>query len=325
MRSFLTVFLLSITVSAQSSLPSIPKDDAVRIREFYRLSDHIQDKIWPDWSSTPAPLLLVTPEVEYLTHHPATPKEFQDVGNGFYGRPRQFDINLLATFPAFGPPSVIVVGEPANTDSKTSTPWLITLMHEHFHQLQHGQPGYYDAMQKLGLSGSDNSGMWMLNYPFPYDKEEVVKAFAELRDSLLTAVNESDEKKFTAEAHQYAQQRRKFFAQLSPNDAKYLSFQLWQEGIARYTQIKVAEAAVVYQPTREYASLPDYESFAVYAPKLRSSTLDELKRIDLRKQKRVAVYSFGAAEGLLLDRMKPGWQGDYFKHMLSLDQFFATN
>lgn len=325
MRSLLTVLLLVATSLAQKTLPPIPKEDAARIREFYQLAAQTQDNIWPGWSSIPAPLLLVTPEVEYLTHDPSTPKGFEDVGDGFYARKRQFDTNLLATFPAFGPPSVIVVGEPTNTESKTSTPWLITLMHEHFHQLQHAHPGYYDAMQKLGLSGSDNSGMWMLNYPFPYEKQEVVKSFAALRDALSSAVSEVDGKKFKAAAQEYVEQRKKFFAQLAPNDAKYLNFQLWQEGIARYTQIKAAEAAARYQPTQEYSQLSDYESFESYAPKMRSKTLDELKQIDLRKDKRTAVYSFGAAEGLLLDRMNPGWKDNYFKHMLTMDQFFETH
>jgi len=40
-------------------------------------------------------------------------------------------------------------------------------MHEHFHQLQNGQPRYFQAVQDLGLSHGDNTGMWMLNYPFP--------------------------------------------------------------------------------------------------------------------------------------------------------------
>ena len=135
-------------------------------------------------------MLLVTSNEEFLTHHPAPPKDFQAIGDGFYARPRQFPLNLLATFPAFGPQSVIVIGEPQSTNSKTSTPWLITLMHEHFHQLQNAQPGYFQAVQDLGLRGDDNTGMWMLNYPFPYERAEVMHAFANLRDLLLAGVNE---------------------------------------------------------------------------------------------------------------------------------------
>src|SRR5579864_9660806 len=167
MRFGIAVLLLAAALFAQSPAPQLPPDDAVRLQEFYRLSAEIQDKIWPGWSHTPTPLLLVTPKTEFLTHHPLPPAEFKKVGEDSYARPRQFQTALLATFPAFGPPSVIVIGEPKNTESKTSTPWLITLMHEHFHQLQNAQTRYFAAVENLGLSHGDTTGMWMLNYPFP--------------------------------------------------------------------------------------------------------------------------------------------------------------
>jgi len=140
MRLLITFFLITTAALAQNTTPQLTADDAVRIREFYRLAAQIQNQIWPDWSRTPAPLLLVTPDTEFLTHHAEPPKGFEKAGDDLYARPRQFPTNLLATFPAFGPPSVIVIGEPRNTTSKTSTPWLVTLMHEHFHQLQNAQP-----------------------------------------------------------------------------------------------------------------------------------------------------------------------------------------
>src|SRR5207248_9122491 len=49
------------------------------------------------------------------------------------------------------------------------------------------------------------------------------------------------------------------------------------EGIARYVQIKSAEAAEHYQPSPEYAALPDYLSFETYARQARSDTLSELE------------------------------------------------
>jgi hypothetical protein len=51
----------------------------------------------------------------------------------------------------------------------------------------------------------------------------------------------------------------------------------WQEGIARYTQIKAAEAAADYQPTVEYAALADFEPFSA-RPKARTENLNELSR-----------------------------------------------
>jgi hypothetical protein len=322
MRNPFTALLLATVVFAPTSKPEIPPNDAVRIREFYRLAAQLQDAVWPGWSGTPAPLLLVTQNAEFLTHHPSPPKDFQKIGDDLYARPRQFPTALQATFPAFGPPSIIVIGEPENTEAKTSTPWVFTVMHEHFHQLQDGRPGLYQAVGGLDLAHGDNTGMWMLNYPFPYDNPELGKLFPHLRDLLLTALNEPDLKEFKALARQYLMARKEFFAQLSPDDRKYLSFQLWKEGIARYVQIKSAEAAANYQPTPEYAALPDYETFQSYAREARSDTLSELKRADLAIWKRVVVYSLGASEGLLLDRLHPEWKQRYFSRLFTLDPYF---
>ncbi len=318
----LFLFMLMAAPALAQDLAQIPADDAVRIREFYRLASKIQDQIWPKWSRTPAPLLLVTSSSEFITHHPSPPPVFTRTAGDFHVRPRHFPTGMLATFPAFGPPSVIVIGEPQNTEAKTSTPWLFIIMHEHFHQLQYGRPGYFQGVDDLGLARGDTMGMWMLNFPFPYDDPALGQAFAHLRDSLLAALNEPDEKKFQALAGQYEADRRKFFSKLAAGDGKYLSFQLWQEGIARYTQIAAAEAAARYQPTPEYAALPDFESFAAYATRARAETLAELKQIDLATSKRGVVYSFGGVEGLLLDRLNARWKDSYFQHPFTLDPYF---
>src|SRR5215469_8935107 len=115
-----------------------------------------------------------------------------------YARPRQFQPNLQATFPAFGFPPVIVIGKPASTSSKTSTPWLIVVMHEHFHQLQWAQPDYLKAINDLWLSKGDPTGMWILNYPFPYDVPDIAESFNHMREPLLGTLAEVDQQKFSA-------------------------------------------------------------------------------------------------------------------------------
>lgn len=325
MKNPIVLLVLALPLLAQDiATPKLSSADAIRIAEFYRLASSIQDGIWPRWSKIPAPLILVTPQTEFLTHHPAPPTDFKKVADDVYARPRQFPPDLQATMPAFGPPAVMVAGEPANTESKASTPWLFIVMHEHFHQLQWAQPGYNEAVEALNLSHGDKTGMWMLNYPFPYDRPEARSAFGELRDLLLRALNETDGLAFQKLARQYVEQRRKFFDSLSADDHKYLAFQLWQEGIARYTEVKAAEAAANFQPTTEFTALGDYEAFSHLAAHKRADTLDELKRVDLATDKREVVYSFGAAEGFLLDRMSPNWKAQYFRHMLSLDSCFEA-
>jgi hypothetical protein len=323
MRYALIALLLATTIFAQAPKP-IPATDATLVAEFYRLADQIQDKVWPGWSKTSAPVLLVTGDTEYLSHFANPPKEFQKLTDDFYSRPRQFAPNLQATFPAFGFPPVIVIGEPAATASKTGTPWLIVVMHEHFHQLQWAQPEYLNAINNLGLSKGDSTGMWMLNYPFPYEVPEIADGFAHLRDTLLAALNEVDQQKFAPLSKAYLKERKDFMAQFLPGDRKYFSFQLWQEGVARYVQIKSAEAAADYQPSTAFAALPDYTPFSSYALTARARTLDELRHIDLAQSKRESFYSFGAAEALLLDRINPDWKAQYFQHLLTTEPLFPT-
>jgi len=314
--------LSSISAAAQSELPQLPVVDVTRVQEFYRLSAAVQDEVWAGWSAVPAPLLLVTDRGEFLTHHPSPPSEFKKVSQDWHVRKRQFPVDFQATFPAFGPPSVVVIGEPANTLSQTSTPWLFTVMHEHFHQLQNAQPGYFAAVEALGLSNGDKTGMWMLNYPFPYEKTEVAQAFGWLRDLLLDVLAEQNADRFAKLAKEYLAQRHKFFGLVSEKDRKYFSFQLWQEGIARYTEVRSAEIAGRFTPAAEFAALADYEPLEHYAERARKKTLEELKHANLTTWKRTVVYSFGAAEGFLLDRFNPRWKEEYFKKLLSLDSYF---
>jgi len=320
MRTLLAVFLLPFASATYAQ--TISPDDATRVAEFYRLAPQIEDRIWPNWSKVADPFLLITPDAEFLTHFPTPPADFKPANDGFVTRPRQFPPNLQATFPAFGPPAIIAIGEPTNTASNTSTPWEIVVMHEHFHQLQNAQPGYFEAVAGLNLSRGDKTGMWMLNYAFPYSDPVVDERFAALRDQLLLTLAAPKGKTFNAAAKRYLTMRHDFFAQLAPDDAKYLRFQLWQEGIARYTQIAAAEAASSYQPTEAYQHLPDYTPFSGDASKLRAQTLEELRAVNLAKSGRTAVYSFGAVEGLLLDRLNPNWKAAYFQHMLTTDPLF---
>ena len=322
MPSVVALFLISLSPVPTEKMTA---QDLARVKEFYRLAAQIQDQIWSGWSKVPTPLLLVTNEQEFLTHVEKAPEGFADAGDGFFVRKRVFPPNLEATFPAFGPPDVIVVGTPENTASKKSVPWLMVLMHEHFHQLQDAQPNVYQLVEQLGLSRGDKTGMWMLNFPFPYEKPEVAASFAAMRDASLAALAETDEKKFASLAAEYVQKRKAFFAGLEPDDRKYFNFQLWREGIARYTEVRCAEVAANYQPSPEFAALADFTSFADLAKSKRAATLKELQGIKLAEDKRVMFYSFGAAEGFLLDRLRPEWKKQYFEHPFTLDEFFVEN
>jgi len=321
-----------ILAASTAFAQQLSHDDEVRLAEGIHLAQKVQDKIWPEWGKSPFGILLITQDGEFLINHPlktsSAPEGFTKSGRSallyadVWVRPRKFPLNFQATFPALGDGiPVIVVGEPRNTESKTSTPWVITLLHEHFHQLQYSRPGYQDAVSKLDLAKGDTSGMWMLNFPFPYEKKEVIEEFNRLKASLLDALDENDKKKLRGKSKAFAAEDSRFQQLLSPEEARYFSFQLWQEGVARYTQIKAAESARDYAPSAQFKALSDYESFADYAKHARKDTENELRQADLAKWQRVVVYSYGACEALLLDRINPDWQREYFSESgLSLDK-----
>lgn len=320
----LVLFFLIACGTANVFAQRPPADDATRVIEFYRFAAAIEDKIWPDWSSVPAPLLLITEHGEFLTHSEVVPGGFKKVDDGYLFRERQFPTNLMATFPAFGLPSVIIIGEPRTTEARTSTPWIMFAMHEHFHQLQYAQPHYYAQLQGLGLSRGEKTGTWIINFPFPYENEAVNAGFDHLRDLLLQALMEKDGQRFQHAAARYVRARKEFMNSLVPDDRKYLEFQIGQEGIARYTQLKVAEQGASYQPSPNFIALPDHVPFSDIAAHAREQTLNELRHVKLATAKRTAAFSFGASEGLLLDRLHPGWKAHYFEYMFALGPLFEN-
>src|SRR4051812_47058762 len=259
------LLLLAQNVLAQPK-PRINETDRIRLAEAIRIGDSIGERIWKDWNKAPFAILLITADHEFLIRHPNPPKDFTRAGRDallrseVYYRKRTLNPTFLATFP-IGDLPTIVIGQAENTSKKTSTPWVVTVLHEHFHQLQYSQPNYYPDVTALNLARGDQTGMWMVNYAFPYGDSKVKEQFASL-SRLLAAALEAESGDFSAKLTEYLAARRKFGETLSADDYNYFSFQVWQEGIARYTEYRVAElAASRYKPSKKFRSLKDYKPF----------------------------------------------------------------
>ena len=323
------VLLLAPCVAYGQGQPQLSNTDRVRLAEAFRLGDKLGNQLWPDWKQAPFAVLLVTPEHEFLIRHPKPSPDFVLVNfdpllqSKVYYRPRTQPQNLLATFPLVGGIPTIVIGQAENTAKKSSTPWVVTMLHEHFHQLQYSRPGYYDDVNALGLRRGDQTGMWMLNYPFPYEWHEMQEIFSHLGQSLANVLQAKTRSDFAAGLATYLKQRREVENTLSPDDYRYLSFQMWQEGISRYTEYRIARlAAASGTPGKAFRRLKDYRGFADVAEDIRVGILSELSSVNLAESKRVIFYSLGAGEGLLLDRVNPRWRQRYFVDKFYLDKYF---
>jgi hypothetical protein len=197
---------------------------------------------------------------------------------------------------------------------------VVTLLHEHFHQLQTSRPGYFTGVDALGLSHGDQTGMWMLNYLFPYDSVLVASRFAELSTALDSALSENAPERRPMRWRIVLNARTRLKAVLTPADDRYLAFQMWQEGVARYTELQVARwAGTRYSPSERFRALADFTSYAATATAIEGGIRLELRTSALPRQKRVAFYPMGAAMALMLDREAPGWRARYFDRGYSLD------
>jgi hypothetical protein len=168
--------------------------------------------------------------------------------------------------------------------------------------------------------------MWMLNFPFPYEKAEVKEQFSKMSRALADALRARGRKDSANKLSAYLAARKRFREMLAPDDYKYFSFQLWKEGVARYTEYRVAsEATGRYRPSKEFAALKDFkpQAFAEDADAALVKIITDLQKMSLDKWQRVAFYPFGAAEAMLLDRVNPNWKKRYFAEKFFLDKFFT--
>ena len=315
MRLFLLLATLAIpTLAEGQTAPRLSQPDRLRLAEAFRLAERMRSEVWPGWQRTAMAVLLVTDSTEFLVGHPRPTSEFaplgQDsvLGHEVRARPRRFPPTLLATFPAVGGIATIVVGTAERT-GKSSAEWVLTLLHEHFHQWQSSLPDYYARATALGLARGDTTGQWMLDYPFPYDSAPVQHAVKEL----ATALGRGESMETVG------RQRQALRSILSPDDNRYLEFQLWQEGVPRYVEIAAAEAAAgAGDPSEAFRRLPDYEPYADLADRLRRDLDRQLAELSLARERRVAFYSLGAALALLLERSDESWKARYQQDLFSL-------
>jgi hypothetical protein len=266
--------------------------------------------LWPGFGGAPFGFLLITDKTETLLCHERVPDGFAPAGaepatgcKRFTRAPSGLPNSLLAALPLFGPPSVIVMGTPVATE-RSEASWVRTILHEHFHQWQTGLPNYFERAQALNLRGRDRTGMWMLNYPFPYARADVVKAQAMASRALANALAARCTPDFYPRFDDYLRSRWAFEAAAGAKNWRYIEFQLWQEGVARWTEITLGK------------SYPDTE-VAKSAAELEERTLASLRSPDMPADKRDFVYSYGAGEAMLMEACSAGWRRHY-PTMLSL-------
>lgn len=313
------IYLLAIFICTKLNAQQTPQLDmatSLLIKEAFTINQQYCSNLMPGYGNVPFSMVLIQDEFEYLLYHNSPTNDFIKLEydslltTTVYFRERTYPKKLLATFPAVNGINCIVVGTPANTE-KTPTDWLITLLHEHFHQYQFSLPNYYDDANNLNLRNGDETGMWMLNYPFSYTDTAVIASYNKYVHALHKAVKSINTTTFNPDYIAYKQARLNFKNSLSEADYKYFSLQVWQEGIARYLEYHILKLAKNYVVNEKIASQLDYVSLQELFSKKKPLELDYLRKNKLETDQRTCFYSIGLAEGLLLEHLNPQWMSMY--------------
>jgi len=323
----LPVWLTLAVQGAALFAASLPTDELELIDCAKQVHAAVGQEVWPGWSAEPHDVLLIDGETEYLICPPAGAEGFEPVGHDdatgceVLARKRTFPPQLLATFPAVAGVPTIVVGTPQATN-KSSLEWMITLLHEHFHQFEYSRSGYYDDVAALGLSGGDQTGSWMLNYPFPYDDRAVQQRFDSFAKALAGALAARGTIEFPAALRTVKSSWRALREALSPKDYAYFEFQVWQEGVARYIELRVAEELAAH-PAAECLGGFDPEELKALPGRMQDRIDGNLHHPALSQIRRVAFYSVGAAIAELLDETSPAWKQKFLRDPFEVDRYFA--
>ena len=266
------------------------------------------DRVWPGIGALTRGFVVIDGDREVLVCRDQAPgferlAESPLSGCVAHERDRFFPERMQASLNLFGLEETVVTASPQALD-QSDAEWLLKFVHERFHQWQSTQPRYLERIAALDLSGGDTSGMWMLNFPFPYDDPDTAAGFAELGArlaALQTTLAADDE---ASRISEYIERRAQVFARLPAAARRYAEFQLWKEGAARYTEIATARQA----SAQRYR---DHSILAAAAADIERRELARLRSLDLATDKRGVFYALGLFEWQLADQLAPDWRRSY--------------
>ena len=302
-----------------SVLPTHLSDARRAIAEAHSLVSDIGETIFEGYASSPRGVMIVDGRKAWLFCHDGPAADWQAIGYDDQSAcpvargATRYPVSFKATFPAVDNQVTVIVGTPPALNM-TLGRYVVTLAHERLHQLQMARPGYHASTLALDLHDGDTTGMWMLNYPFPYVSPEFRTRLISQARKLSVALRARGQPEFSVAVQDYVAARAETMGVLSERDQRYAEFQLWQEGIARYIEYRLAaDAASAGRTTYDYAAT----AHAVW-----EELLKELEVLDPAQHQRVIFYPLGAGEAILLDEVRPQWRRGYQQTPFTLRPWF---
>lgn len=295
--------------------------DIALIGEACRLVKTLGVEVWPDFERTDAPVLYIKGERQYAVGFPTPLEGFVPLegvtvaGRAVQVAPRSFPPALAAAFPLQGIHAA-VLGTPAVLELSPPQ-WVLKAAHEMFHVFQY-RHGWLEKVASLEIGPRDQAD-WQLSFPFPYQDPDVARLMHLVSYPTYLAI----EAPTAADAVYNAGVAAEALAVLQgvlrskTGDEKawrYLLFQEATEGVAKYAERRMAEAAAAASngPAAEFRALPGYAPYATVWVNDYVGQTFLVKHAGRVAKSRTEFYHLGLGRCLLLDRLDPRWKARYF-------------
>lgn len=301
-----------------SMLDGLSKNDVALIREALHLQSVLGRSIWPNWNSSKTPFLYKTPGYDFLINHPKPPADFKPFNDKLWGaeimvRANKDTFSYRAAYPIEGIITV-VVSAPKKEEDPCS--WVLMAAHELFHIYQ----GFDRSVANPFIGKYSN--YHELSFPFDYKNKNILAGCgieAELLVNLVTKniINSGDS---VVSKKVFNRMQTIFSAIITDSlQIKYKQWMEWLEGVAKYTEYKLAYLAGSpsgYKPSKEFSDTFPDASYADLWTKSYAGQISPIRFVGEGVSGSMMFYYTGIGKALVLDKIQPDWKMRYFKKNL---------
>jgi RNA polymerase sigma factor (sigma-70 family) len=310
--------------AAGDELPAQDRAALVLLEEARLLSRRVRELVWPGFDLEAIPIALYAPgRCAYLAHHSSPPPDYRELE----ASPLSCPVLLGPVAPAMnantsgafaGKVCAFAALDNVAAGGRADASGVALLLHECAHAFQERAPDGGKARWP-----SENSAL-VATYPVESAENN---AWARIEGALLRAALEAaDEAALASGVRDFLAVRRHRQGRFAPEYAEYEAHLELNEGLADYFALRALLAAGDgYAPHPAAAELGLASSEFGPGGSHYAQFLVNLAQMNVggRGAERRRFYLTGAAQGLLLDRLDPGWKHELERSGTPLQDLLA--
>ncbi|GAB4479667.1 MAG: hypothetical protein Kow00124_25560 [Anaerolineae bacterium] len=320
------------------SLPTAPQEldrltaiDTARVTEAFRIKAALGDQVWPGWGSTSIPIVVWNDEYRFLHGYEGQPAGWEplageevaglpvyraaareeeqsfaeelvaDVWVGSFSTKWQIDSFFISEFHDEIIPAPLNEVVPYRLFIIPTEQYVAGMLHETFHAYQ--AITARDRFDDAETAYRSEEAYWAADEAMRDGWETEI-------DTLIRALRAGDDAEARELAAEFLTQRaaRREAASLSAVLIDYERRYEWLEGLAKYAEIGIFEAAAgdVGDPVPALADDPDFHGYRNFTQRYNTEIMSMQNTAGNEGDTR--FYYTGMAQARLLDRLQPGWK-----------------